>query len=542
MTATAHEGVAPLAQASDLRLRLALAMLAVASVVAVPNATGPIGGSAPGDASQLLRLIAVHAAAALGLALFHRRAAPAALDWLAVCLPAWSHLGGFPAQLALVAFAPLAAALLRAASLEHRILLGALSAATQILGAAGWIFHYFVAPTLPATVALAVSWGVWIPACLGAAALLARSPLWLPVAAACWPASEWLRATASSPPLPGLFLSHAISDTALARIAASTGELGLSWLASLVAFAAALAWQRSPARARPAVAALVVAASGSMSLGGDVQPPGPGAARVCSVEDPHRSERRSAPFGGGDGAAISAIAARAVNELHCDVTVFPEYSLELHERSVLTREQGRHRPPEPVLVGGVYSMTRDARRRPLHTRNVVCRMHRDGGDRFACSDPLDKLVFAPFGEAALFHDSPLLAGIGRWMSQQATGETYFGVEARRTQGVVEAGRFALAGSICWEILLPDIFGQRGIEPGDASLLVVPSDLDGFGGSFEAIEQFRRAGRVHARRLRTPLLFASTHGAFALDARGAEVQPVHREPFIVAYELALPERR
>ena len=522
------------------QVRTAVALAAIVPVVAVPNAEAPFAGFAPGDASHLGRLLALHLASAVGLLVFHQHIGRAALDWLAAGLPAWVHLEGFPAPLAVFAFVVPATVLVATGSLHRRIVVVAHAIALTILGAAGWIFHYFATPVVPAAIALGITWTLGIPAAVAAAGVVRRWPAAVPVAALLWPLTEWIRGSVMSPPLPGLTVPTAVADTALTQAIQLLGEFGMSYVVSGFALGCAVAWTRVSGRARTGVAVGALAASALVGSLPASSPASDAATRVCAVPDPDRLKRSVPAFDGGRGAAVSAIARRA-EARGCAITVFPEYSLELHERDLLSREEGIHRSArsdDGVLVGGVYSMTRNERGQPVDTRNVVCQLHRDGGPNFRCSDPLDKLVFAPFGEVALFHDSPLLAGLGARLSKVATGETYHGVDARRTGGVVDAGGFLLGGAICWEILVPDIFGRRDLTAGDIALLVVPSDLDGFGSSRAAIEQFRRAARLHARRMRAPLVFASTHDPFLVDASGERVEPVHRERFLAVWDVEL----
>ncbi len=520
---------------------LAWALAAGCALVAVacPNARAPLGGIPPGDVSQLLRLAAMHATAAAALWASQRRLGPAAFEWLAVCLPAWAHLSVFPAALTPLAWVPLAIALLRAPTRRHVALLAGLSASTQIVGAAGWIFHYFERPLLPSLVAVAIALALWVPASLAAAVTARRSAWLLPIAAAAWPLTEWLRGAAMDPPLPGLFLSHATADTGLAWAAVPFGELGPSYLVSLLAFGTGLLWVRTPPARRWASLAAGLALGLLAGWSPSRERSTGETTRVCAVSDPHRLERHRPAFAGGGPSAIRALAHYAVDVHDCELTVFPEYSLELPERDLLPRSAGAGHSGGSPLVAGVYATVRDATGRPVAVRNVVCGLQTDGGEGFSCRDPLDKLVFAPFGEAALFQDSNRLAGLGRWLSRRATGTDHWGLTARRTTGVLEIGGHRIGAALCWEILIPDIFERKGIAPGAVSLLVVPSDLNGFGGSREAIEQFRRAGRLHTLRLGTPLVFAGTHGSFLLDARGELVPPLLRESFLSVWEVVLP---
>lgn len=518
------------------RAAWALALGGLLAVAALPNAPA-VGGVPAGDASLWLRLGGCQLVAALALAALHRRPGPAAVEWLAVCAPAWAHLSAFPPALAPLAWIPLGAALLRADGVGHAALLATLSAATQILGAAGWIFHYFERPLVPSLIALTAALALWVPASLAARGLVRRSALLLPLAAAAWPATEWLRGAVADPPLPGLFLSHANADTALAPLVAPLGEIGVSYVVSLIALAAGWLWLRRASwrlRSAALAAPLVLGVCGAWA-----PRPGPGpeagdAARVCAVSDPHRLERRRPAFAGGGAAAVRALARRAVGTHRCDLVIFPEYSVELRERDVSTRRSDAGDPGAPVLLVGAWATLRGDGGRPSGVRNVVCRAE-ERGDRFACSDALDKAVFAPFGEAALFQDSPALAALGRWISHRATSGANLELVASRTTGDLRARARRVGAALCWEILVPGIFERRGLAPGAVALLVVPSDLNGFGGSREAIEQFRRAGRLHALRMRAPLLFAGTHGSFLLDARGEELPMAHRDHFLSIWE-------
>jgi apolipoprotein N-acyltransferase len=509
-------------------------LVALAIAIAWPNAAEPLAGFPAGDVSMLQRLVVVQLAAAVTLLAFHGRLRPALLDWGAVCLPAWAHVSWVPAWIAPLAFVALAWALVRARSTPHILLVAALSAATQILGAAGWIFHYFEQPLLPSFVAALVSIVLWSPASLLATRLCQRSLAWLPLVAACWPATEWIRGVWMSPPLPGLFLAHATADTGFVQLAPTFGELGVSFAVAAFAFAAAALLERSPRRG---VAAVTAGALGLGAVSSPAPPREPQKAtfRVCAVEDPHRIERRQPPFGGGGGSAVKGLYRRAVEQFGCDVTILPEYSLKLAEDELVSAEIGAARESGPVLLGGAYAATPEADGHPRSVRNVVCQIHENGAG-FLCSDPLDKIVFAPFGEAALFHDSPTFAPLGRWLTERATGATFESLATHRGRGSVQTGERRFGGSICWEILVPGIFHRRGIVPGATDLLVVPSDLDGFGGSREGIEQFRRASRIHALRLRTPLVFASTHGAFLLGSNGELVPPVHTESFFAIWDV------
>ncbi len=217
--------------------------------------------------------------------------------------------------------------------------------------------------------------------------------------------------------------------------------------------------------------------------------------------------------------------------------MLPAYSLELDPSAL---SQGGLEATRPALLGGAYATLRGDSGRSKQVRNVLCPL-RENGKSYTCNDPLDKLVFAPFGEAALFYDSAWLAPIGRWLTEQATGGRYENLVTHRHQGNLRVGDLRIGASICWEILVPGIFQRRGLVAGDTDLLVVPSDLNGFGGSREGVEQFRRASRLHALRLRAPLVFASTHGAFVVDREGRELPRVASESFLAVWDVPHPSR-
>ena len=519
-------------------LAVALALVAIAC----PNASGPVAGVPAGDVSMAGRLLAVHLAAVAALWAEHHGTRRAALEWIAVGLPAWTHLSFFPDPLAPLALAPFGVALLRAESAAHRCLLAGLCAAAWMLGGAGWIFHYFDRPLLPSLIALGVALALWLPACLLVAVTLERSARWLPLAAAFWPATEWVRGSWLEPPLPGLFIAHANADGELARLATRSGELGVSYLVSLLALGAALAWLRAPTRVRPfALSAIAIA---GLAAGASPTPDPESAAgtRVCAVADPKRHGRDTAPFSGGGDAALRALSRSAVEQHGCELTLLPEYSLALSESDLITRDEGRRRPPSPPLLGGASVSRRDERGRTTGVRNVVCRLHPDGIRGFVCADPLDKLIFAPIGEVALFRGTQPLDALGQWLWRHATDapadslhHTFF---APRVSGTVEIEGREVGAALCWEVLVPSLFERRGIRRREAALLVVLSDLGGFGDSREAIEQFRRAARHHAMRLETPIVFAGTHGAFLIDADGRTLRPLTRDAFFTVWDVPL----
>ena len=528
--------------------RAAIAGLAWLGVLALPNASGSWAGLPAGDVTLWWRLCAVHAAVALTLGLFAGSWRRALFIGLAVCLPGWAHLSGFPPLLAPLACLPLALAMLRAPGPWHILALTSLAGAVWLLGAAGWIFHYFAEPWLPSLMALALACLLFAPVSALCAALLRRHAAWLPLAALGWPATEWVRASWANPPLPGLTLSHAAGQSALAHLVPWVGEFGLAASVSALCWGGALAWERLGPRARhslPALALALVAAAGAVAPEAARTSGGP--LRVCAIKDPHRLERGAEAFDAGGASAINGLAARAERVHGCAISVLPEYSLEVDAGRLASREvasrraQGAHLSGarSAHLVGGAYSRTRDARGRPDQLRNLACLLVPDGAAHYLCADPRDKTVFAPFGEAAFFQDLAWLRPLGRWISLRATGNRYRQLTSVDDQGPLTAGSHRIGSALCWEILVPGIFERRGIAPGTASLLVVPSDLNGFGGSLEAIEQFRRAARLHALRQDTPILFASTHAPFLIDRHGRALSPVVDETFFAVWELELP---
>ncbi len=529
--------------AGSRRIATGIALAFAAAAIALPRAEEAHFGLAPGDVTLALRF------AAVACGTFAATVALAGLRWRAVALaaccacPALAFVPSFPASLAPLALVPLFAALLRSRSKLEAALLATLAAECQLLGAAGWIFHYFDQPWLPGLIAFTLAGVLWAP--IGVAVHVARRSLpWLPVLAVLVPLTERIRGEWMQPPLPGLTMAHAVADTALAALVPFIGEFGIAWLVAIVGLCGArlLASERLRYGFAPRVAALLLASTllganrTSESPAGrtDVAP-----VRVCAVRDPTRTGGGNA-FGDGGDAMLFAIAARA-NELDCALVVFPEYSLELTPAQVLPADWGIERlAREPTLIGGAfveYGQSEEPRR---WLRNIVCRLHLGPGRQINCAGGFDKLVFAPFGEAGLFQDVPWLTRLGAWASLQAMGAKFAPLRSIQPVGVLPIGGGRRAGvAICWEILVPHIFERRGVRGrGDVDLLAVVSDLDGFGGSQAAIDHFRRAAVLHALSLDAPLLFASTNDPFLVSAQGTLVPPVHAESFVVAWNVKL----
>jgi apolipoprotein N-acyltransferase len=328
----------------------------------------------------------------------------------------------------------------------------------------------------------------------------------------------------------------------LIRLAPWLGEAGIAFVAALIGLAGAevLATRRLPLRAPPRVAALLLAAAGLIAVGPAGEPTHSAWARtrLCSIQDPLRTGGNDA-FGGAGDVAIFALAARA-EQLGCELLAFPEYSLRLAPRQIVPADWGLERLGRDMIVIGGASIA-DGHGAARSLRNVVCRLHLGPGRQINCAGALDKLVFAPFGEAGLFEDVPMLADLGARISRQATGSKFSRLRSLQPVGLLPLGRGWRSGvAICWEILVPDIFEQRGVAGrGSVDLLAVPSDLDGFGGSAVAIDQLRRAASLHAISLGAPLLFASTYDPFLVTASGRIAEPVARERFVTVWEIALP---
>jgi apolipoprotein N-acyltransferase len=497
-------------------------------------------GLAPGDVTLAVRF-ALTALASLGFAIAQAGAGRHALgNWLGALSPALLFVPGFPALLAPFGLIPFYVAALGAHSDREALVLGACAAVCFMIGAAGWIFHYFDRPLVPELIALAILSALWAPLCWVTRRLVRRSPLWVPAAAALFPLGEIVRGEWMNPPLPGLLLAHAVADTALVRLAPWVGEAGIGFVVALLGLASA-AWlaTRAPrvsAMRRLGPFVLLLAALAALQPGDKRAPANVQPMRVCSIQDPLRGSGPGA-FGGAGDAAVFALAAHA-EELGCRLAVFPEYSLRLVPQQIVPAEWGAERQEDGMVVIGGASIRYDERGQ--HSlRNVVCRIHLGPGRQINCAGAYDKLIFAPFGEIGLFQDVPLLAKLGARLSQQATGAKFTRLTSLQPVGLLPIGGGRRAGvAICWEILVPQVFERRGAAPGSVALLAVVSDLGGFGGSRAAIEQFRRAASVHAVSLGAPLLLASTHDPFLVSASGRVAVPVYRDSFVTAWEIAL----
>ncbi len=506
-------------------------------------------GLAAGDVTLAQRMVSIQFASLAVLFALRGATLRALLEWLAVSIPAWAQLPLAPALLTPFMIAPLFMAILGARRIRDAALLAGLAGAGQILGSAAWIFHYFDRPAFPALATGLIAAVLWAFAG-GATRSLAQRGAALGAAPVLWAFIDWVRGGWMDPPLPGLFLAHATAESGLLPLAALFDGAGGEWLqglavatiglvtALLLRHAAGWGLVRSLAGvfALGMVLAWFAPRAAGVRPGADASARAPGEVRVCAVSDPFRVEQGSAAFDGGGHVAVSALLQRAEHGLDCEIVVLPEYSVKLGPRELDSAPP--FRPGSMSVVAGAFALVRE-RVWVREMRNVACRLSVDAGRRLTCADPVDKLVFAPLGESALFQDQAGLAGLGHWISERVMGRSYTQLVAERTQGTIslDAGRRA-GSALCWEILVPGIFQRRGISRGDADLLVVPSDLDGFGASTVAIEQFRRAAILHATRLRMPLLFAGTHGAFLVDRDGQTVAPVHEESFFTVWETSL----
>jgi Apolipoprotein N-acyltransferase N-terminal domain len=492
-------------------------------------------GLAPGDATLALRF-ALCALASAGVALALAATARAAFaTWLALIVPALLFVPGFPALLAPFGMIPLYAGALRARTGREAAILGGGSGTAIVIGASGWIFHYFERPFLPGLLAFAIAWALWGPVFSATRALVRRSPLWIPAVAALIPLTEMIRGEWMNPPLPGLLIAHANADTALIRLAPWVGEVGVTYAAALLGLVGAylLDARRPRAIGRLAPLALAFAALAALRPAGEVKPARP-VLRVCAIADPLRTRGGDA-FGGAGEAGLFALADRA-RELGCAVVGLPEYSLRIAPRQVVPAEWGGERAEdEMVVIAGAAVVSSEGGLPSV--RNVVCRLYLGTGRQINCAGAYDKLVPAPFGESDLFQGVPALAWLGARLSREATGAKHPRVTSVQPVGLLPLGGGRRAGvAICWEILVPRIFERRGVRPGSADLLAAVSDLDGFGGSHVAVDHLRRAASLHAASLRAPLLFASTHDPFLVTADGRVAAPVHRDPFVTAWDI------
>jgi predicted amidohydrolase len=496
-------------------------------------------GLAPGDVTLAVRFV-LTALASLGFAIALAGAGRRAVGiWLGAVSPALLFLPGFPALLAPFGLIPLYCAVLRARSHGEAALIGGCTGACLVIGASGWIFHYFDRPLVPGLIALAIASTFWVPSLWATRSLVRRAPVWIPATAILIPLGEVVRGEWLNPPLPGLLLAHANADTALVRLAPWIGEAGIGFAVALLGLAGAalLTAQSTRVRAiaRLAPLALLCAALAAVPPARE-RAPGSPELRLCAIQDPLRGGRAEA-FGGGGDAAVFALADRA-QELGCRIAVFPEYSLRLEPQQIVPAEWDAEPPGDDmVVIAGASIRYRERGERAL--RNVVCRLHLGPGRQINCAGAYDKLVFAPFGEVGLFQDVPLLAKLGARLSQRATGAKFTRLARVQPFGLLPIGGGRRAGvAICWEILVPHVFERRGAASGSVALLAVVSDLGGFGGSLAAIEQLRRAAILHAVSLGAPLLLASTHAPFLVTASGQLAVPVHRDSFVTAWEIAL----
>jgi apolipoprotein N-acyltransferase len=478
------------------------------------------------------------ALASLGFALAAFGGPRALATWAAACSPTLLFAPGFPALFAPFGLVPFYVRVLRTRSVAEAAFLGASAGTILVIGAAGWIFHYFDRPLVPSLLAFALVAPCW--GSLGAATrALARRP-WLGIvpASALVPLIEMLRGEWLDPPLPGLLFAHAASDTALVRLAPRFGEVGISFAVAFVSLAVAMLL-RAPhgSRARRLVP-IGLAFVGLAAIPLPREPARAGApVRVCAIADPLRGSREEAFDGGGD-TAVFALVDRA-RELGCTIAVLPEYSVRLAPSQIVAADWGgADRDEDTIVIAGASVGYRD--RGDHWLRNVVCRLHLGPGRQINCAGAFDKLVFAPFGEAGLFQDVPILARLGARLSRQATGMKFTRLVSEQPVGSLPIGGGRRAGvAICWELLVPRIFERRGVtRPGDVALLVVVSDLSGFGGSRAAIEHFRRAASVQAVALGAPLVFAATNDPLLVTAAGRLAAPTYQDPFVTAWEIGL----
>jgi hypothetical protein len=524
-------------------LAVAASLGGLAAAIALPPARTAWLGLAPGDVTLALRFALMAGASLAAMAAIAGSARQAVTHWLCVLSPALMFFPGLPSVLAPFGLVPFYLLVLRCRSSREAALVGALAAHCQVLGAAGWIFHYFRQPLLPGVIAFAIAGALWAPLAAATRALGRRSPLGLVLAASFVPLTEVVRGEWMRPPLPGLLMAHATADTALTALARCCGEAGIAFVvAGLGAGGALLVGKERTRLTITRRLALLLGIGAALAatdyaLGAQSRGEAPGT-NLCAVADPTRTRGRPA-FGDGGAVAIVALAAHA-EELGCEVLVFPEYSVELEPRQIVAADWGLERARGPVVLGGASIDYRQPAPPRHWLRNVACRLHLGPERQINCAGAFDKLVFAPFGEAELFQDSPTLSRFGAWISLRATRTNYAPLRSLQPVGLLPLGDGKrAAAAICWEVLVPRIFERRGVRGrGDVDLLVVLSDLDGFGGSAAAIEQFRRASVLHAVRLDAPLLFASTNDPFLVTARGELVAPVLEESFVTMWEAEM----
>ncbi len=523
------------------RLALGLGALCLAATVASQPIRTSLLGLEPGDVTLATHFLWA-ALANLGFAFALRGAGWKGIGlWLQLMSFPLLFVPGYPAMLAPIGLVPWYTAILGARDSREAALIGGAAGSSVVLGSAGWIFHYFRDPVIPAAIALAIMGSLGLVIALATRALVRRSLLWVPLAAAFVPWSEVARGEWLNPPLPGLLLAHANADTALIRLAPWLHEAGIGYLVALLGIAGAVLFgarlPRVPAAAK--AAALVLVGWGLASVGPtpDSEPAASRLVRVCSVRDPLRAAGKEA-FGGGGSVAVLLLAERA-RELGCRLVAFPEYSLRLEPHQLVAPDWGLEALETQMLTIAGASVLQASRDETL-LRNVVCGLRLGEARQINCAGAFDKLVFAPFGEVGLFQDVPALARLGARISRQATGAKFTRLVSTQPRGLLPLGGGRHAGvAICWEILIPRVFERRGVPGrGSVELLVVVSDLDGFGGSTAAIEQFRRAASLHAVRLGAPLLFAATAGPFLVSPNGAVVKPVSADSFITVWEIDL----